>query len=133
MFGYTDVTSAKFGNGFTKIKQNTFSYANYLSNLILGRSIEEIEKNAFSSTNISSLVVPDKTKIIGDNAFEYTPIKSLVIGTGCEEIGMYAFAHTNELEAIVSNAKVAPKLNNSFNICKGFGKLIYPIGSDYSS
>jgi len=87
----------------TAIGEGAFRWSNATS-ITLPESIETIKMQAFgSSTNLTSINMPEKLVTIGDYAFSSTGLTSLTLPAGVQEIGNNAFFTCKALESITLN------------------------------
>ena len=110
-----------------KSVENIYSYAfANTANLNEGFSIEngsilkKIDKNAFETSKIASLVLPATVTEIGAMAFKDSNIKEITLSRDLTLIGAYAFYNCQNLVTVnESNVSGIVKLmNNAFEACK---------------
>ena len=64
--------------------------------MTLGSGLATIGVDAFSSTSLSSVIIPDSVTTIGDNTFGFiSTLTSVTLGTGLVTIGGGAFTGTS--------------------------------------
>lgn len=66
------------------------------------QSVEKIGENAFQSSRLSAIILPDSLREIGPQAFAhcFTDLTSLDIPQGVEKIGEGAFSHCSKLKTV---------------------------------
>lgn len=74
-------------------------------------SVTAIDNFAFSSSNISSILISDSIKKIGDMAFRDTPLSKITIGKSVSVIGDGAFADCTSLDSIICLADIPPHIS----------------------
>lgn len=80
-----------------QIGYSTFGYNTSLQKLTLGPSVRRIEEMAFSSCDISDLVIPGNVSFVGENAFSFNKnLKSLVVEEGVEQVYSFCFSNTGD-------------------------------------
>jgi hypothetical protein len=73
---------------------------NRVANLVIpatiwGDPVISIRSEAFKSTNLTSVTIPDSVISIGDSAFRDNPLTSVKIGKGIKSIGSYVFMNNS--------------------------------------
>jgi hypothetical protein len=93
-------------NSVTHIGERAFFGTPLLSSLILGDSVIGIDKEAFASTKLSSVVIPNSVKTIGSSAFYVTPLTSVTFGNSVTDIGKYAFSTTKLTSVLIPDSVI---------------------------
>lgn len=95
--------------------------------------ITQIGRAAFSGSSISgALVIPDDVKYIWDYAFSSTNISSLVLAPGVEIIGHYVFYNCSSLSGTLSLPEVLRYIGgDAFSSCGFSGNLVLPNSLEY--
>ena len=79
----------------TELGRGAFSNAAALATVELSHSLKEIPDEAFSSSGLTSIDIPDSVERIGDKAFhadaEESNLASITFGSGLKSIGRLAF------------------------------------------
>lgn len=120
-----------FPEKVTKIRAQAFHKTLLSGALIIPNDVVEIEIEAFSYTNISSLQLPPKLRILGDVAFEHCNYLggTLTLPETLEEIGYGCFTQCTMLGG---NLTIPSKLKGipaqCFSSCSFSGDLIIPEG-----
>ncbi len=99
-YNCTQLEVVELGSGASLqvIEKRAFSGCSSLVEIELVDTIESIEDEAFYSTNISDIVIPDSVVSIGERAFSgMNSLLTITLGTGIESIEESAFAQNNEL------------------------------------
>ena len=127
--------------GMTKIGNKCFYDCSQLTNITLPSTLKEIGDNAFSNTNITTIIIPEGvTKIgnncfnncsqltnitlpsslkeIGDNAFSNTKITTIIIPEGVTKIGNYCFYDCSQLTNIILPSSLKEIGDNAFSNTK---------------
>ena len=93
--------------GVGSVPDRSYLGCSRLSNLTLEEGITSIGNNAFSSTSVTNVKIPDSVKKIGKSAFEFCKdLKVLTIGKGVETIEDYAFQNSSFLDNVYISAGV---------------------------
>lgn len=98
----TLLKKATISNGLTEILEGAFFGCNKLSEIIIPQNIVKIEKNAFRSTGIQTLVFAESSRLayIGNSAFAASNISQLTIPKSVMQIMDNAFASCMNLENV---------------------------------
>lgn len=108
-----------FGNSVKKIpagicyikKLANGSELDYIRNITIGNSVEEIGAEAFRECRLlKSITIPDSVKIIRESAFNETYLDDLTLGNGLETIEDLAFKNLKVKEVVLPESviNVAP-------------------------
>ena len=110
------------------IPDNAFKYKKSLYYFNFPEKVIEIGKYAFSGSSISgALVIPDDVRCIWDDAFSSTNISSLVLAHGIEIIGSCVFANCGSLSGSLILPEVLKYIgSNTFMDCGFNGNLVLP-------
>ena len=141
--GNTTITSfneLQYFTGLTSIANNAFNGCTGLASVVIPSNVEVIGANAFTSTSITKIVIPDNVTIIGDgafngcsvlgsvtlspaliiigtSAFSSTPISKMVIPGNVTEIGNDAFANCTNLTVLTVGNSVTKIGASAFAGC----------------
>lgn len=74
-----DITSVVIEDGVTSVSKYAFAYDESITDVVLGKDIEELGKGSFSETKITSIILPEGLKRIGALSFTDTKITELTI------------------------------------------------------
>ena len=97
---YLSNTHAVIPEGVTKIGENSFS-SSQISSVIIPEGVEEIAFGAFRNCRyLLKVQLPNSLRIIGQQAFAATGLVSLHIPDGVTEIGLAAFFNSRDLRSI---------------------------------
>ncbi|MCR5130411.1 MAG: leucine-rich repeat protein, partial [Prevotella sp.] len=141
--GNTTITSfneLQYFTSLTSIANNAFNGCTGLASVVIPSNVEVIGSNAFTSTSITKIVIPDNVTEIGDgafngcsglgsvtlspsliiigtNAFSCTPISRMVIPGNVTEIGNGAFANCTNLAVLTVGNSVTKIGADAFAGC----------------
>jgi len=80
----------------TVIGEQAFYGVDYITEVVMGNNIYEIERSAFSNcVNLQKVTLNNNLKNISHHAFYKTKIESIVIPQSVKKMGMYVFSSTN--------------------------------------
>ena len=100
--------------GVTTIGEGSFSYCFKLDSFNIPNSVTSIENNAFGSTILSTINIPDNVVSIGADAFVLCrQATSATIGSSVTEIGSEAFAYCKNLTSLTCKASIPPTIADS--------------------
>lgn len=74
-----DITSVIIEDGVTSVSKCAFAYEESITNVVLGKDIEELGERSFTETSITSIILPEGLKRIGALSFTDTKITELNI------------------------------------------------------
>ena len=100
------VPISAIGNSVTSISDSAFS-STQLTEVVIPDSVTNIGKYAFRDTHIpsksklTSVVIPDSVTSIGAGAFQDTKLTSVVIPSSMTTIGGWAFSNTNLTSVVI--------------------------------
>ena len=93
--------SVNFLNGARKVWDDDFAGCTNLKTVNLGNTMEEIGKNAFRRTAITSLNLPSSLTTLNDYAFSSNNnLSEIKFSNGLKTIGRFAFAYAGGLKTI---------------------------------
>ena len=125
----------KYFTGVTSIDNNAFYSSNIVS-ITIPNSVTSIGYNAFETCkSLTSITIPNSITSIGFAAFEgCTSLTSITIPDSVTSIDSNAFGNCSKLKEITCLATTAPSIMEYtfFNI-RTYGFLKIPAGSNYSS
>ena len=78
-------------------------------------SVTSIGEGAFSSNQLTSVVIPNSVTSIGDRAFSYNQLTSVVIPSSVTSIGDRAFSGNYGLTSVVISKALYNKRGDAFN------------------
>ena len=96
---------------------NAFAECPDLTSVSLPNSMRYIEYNAFRSSGISTLRVPDNVFLVSEGAFNSCPnLKTVTLGSGVTTITGSVFYNTPALERVICKADTPPTIQeNTFD------------------
>ena len=114
------------GSNITKIGEKAFHKCSELKEFTIPETVKSIDKNAFSESGLTSIIIPGSVKKIGDSAFEgCTHLMEAKLEYGVQELGRRVFKRCISLESLTIPTSVEVLgdfiLNNLY-----YG--IYPLG-----
>ena len=83
-----------------EIKDYAFNNRSDITQITIGKNVKRIGIQAFGSTNISTVALPEGLTTIADRAFYATKLQSISIPASVETVGMQAFHSCNELARV---------------------------------
>lgn len=110
----------------TKIGERSF-YRRHVTSVTVPPTINEIKSGAFEYSNITSIALTDKLRIVGDNAFKNCPLKSVYLGK-VTSIGMGAFEWCSSLETVVLSPRLRKIEQDTFRWCRSLKAIELPEG-----
>lgn len=101
-------------NSLTTINEGTFSDCGSLYNISIPNTITNIERSAFANCeSLTSIIIPDSVVKIEFGAFSMCmSLTSITIGQSVDTIESCAFDHCSNLTEIITNAAIAPAIDN---------------------
>ena len=119
-------------NGTGTIPERAFLGCEGLSVLNLEEGVTAIGKNAFSTTAITNLKIPDSVTLIGQSAFEFCMgLKVITIGNGVKTIGDYAFQNCSYLDSVYISRGVETIGYRAFYRCPRVASITFEIPSGW--
>ena len=120
--GYVDFE--RYDCGEATCLSNEFDEATGTGVAVFSNSIKSISGTAYSSGNLTSLLLPQSLQYIGDDAFKHcSQITNLVLNDGLESIGSEAFAYCSQLEQVRIPESVVEMGVNPFAGCENLSKF----------
>lgn len=129
IFQMRGVRNVIIPEGFTSISSCAFQSCKTLETVSLPNSLQKIEGNAFSFTNLTTITIPSTVTHIDVNAFYDSSLRSLIIAQGSElqRIGKSAFASTNIEEVDLRNARKLKEIGKAaFSYCDELVRAYIP-------
>ena len=80
------------------------------------KPVTEIAKDAFKSSSVSDIVIPNTVKKIGNGAFSYSSVKSFSIPDSVTEMGEEAFK-SSDIETVTISGSIKKIPANAFGYC----------------
>lgn len=101
-------------------------------NTIIPNDVLKIEYNAFESSNIESITIPNSVKSIGGFAFQRcTNLSSVTIGSSVEVIGERAFQGCSSLTSITIPRSVNSVIMGAFSGCSSLASIVVEDGNTF--
>ena len=118
------------GYPVTKIGENAFKSSS-LTNITIPNSVTSIGNYAFSSSSLKSIDIPESVTSIGDYAFYHCKsLNSVNIPSNVTSLGSYVFGYCSSLTSV--NLKEPTQLTTipdyAFYECKGLTDIVLPKG-----
>ena len=119
--------------GLKIISESCFVGCSSLKEITLTEGLEEIERGAFSSSSLESIVIPDRVKKL--NGFYHCKnLKTVAIGRGVQEIGSSAFGECTALTTVIGGDNVGKIGTKAFENCTSLtnisiGKKLQVVGN----
>lgn len=112
------------------IGNSAFYRAEKLNEVVVPSSVITIEDGAFSSSNISHIVLPDSVKTIGDSVFSYCDrLYDISLGNGIEAIGSGAFSNCGSIDYINIPASVIYIGDYVFDGCSELERIVVDVNN----
>jgi len=112
--------------GITTIENISFGCCKQLTNIILPKSLKEINNNFFSSTGITTINIPEGVTRIGNNCFSNCKqLTNVILPSSLIELGNCVFRNTSITSIIIPEGLT--KIGyNCFEYCKQLTNVILP-------
>ena len=126
---------ASIGTAFERLGKEGSGFTFSFDEFKYFTGVTSIDDNAFSTSNIVSITIPNSVTSIGNYAFYgCSSLTSITIPNSVTSIRGSAFSNCSKLNEITCLATTAPSIMSpTFKNIKQNGTLRYPSGSDYSS
>ena len=125
--GCTSLESIKIPPKMDFIYTGAFHNCKNISSFCVPIGINTINSDSFSGCeNLENVTLPSSLIIIGDNAFSSTGIKSITLPNGLERIGMSAFENCYSLKRISIPNSVTTINNYAFRNCVALEEINIP-------
>ncbi len=111
----SNITNIKIGRGVITLGTELFMNSPLMTSIELPDSLKHIDTNAFTTSNIDSLVIPDSVETINAYAFSSAHAVSITVGSGVETIGQGAFDNCNNLTSLVFKGKTLAEVQSMTN------------------
>lgn len=101
--GNKNITSVTINNGIQTIGDGAFAYIPNLTTVDMSnnKTLTTIGNDAFTSSKVSTITIPDSVTSIGNDAFAYNSnLSSINLGSSLTSIGSEAFASDSQLTSI---------------------------------
>ncbi|MBP3299645.1 MAG: leucine-rich repeat domain-containing protein [Muribaculaceae bacterium] len=113
------------GRNLTEIGEFAFSGCRTLKNITLGNKLIALQEEAFSSTSITSLALPESLEILGIRAFnDCRSLKEIVVPGKVTDVGNYCFFGCQVIESITLGKNVRYIGEYAFRNCPALTSLI---------
>ncbi|MEX1819626.1 leucine-rich repeat domain-containing protein [Metamycoplasma hominis] len=124
-------TKVTIPSSIKEIGRRAFSGCTNLEEVSLNEGLEKIGDEAFSNTNIESIIIPDSVKEIGRRAFSSCKnLEEVSLNEGLEKIGAEAFNHTN-IESITIPGSIKEIGYSAFSDCENLKEIILNEGLEW--
>ena len=111
----------------TSIGAKAFYRCRNLSNIVIGKNVTAIGERAFSSTNISSVTIPDGVSVISEGLFQgCTNLRSATLSNSTSTIGRYAFSGCSNLQGFTIPESVSSIEYGAFEDCTNLLSITIP-------
>lgn len=120
------VKSVNIPDTVVSIGDYAFCQCQSLNDVINSSSLQSIGRNAFQTTNLKGIWLPDGLKEIGYKAFSYTPLRRISIPDSVETLGGWAFHLCSLLEEVELPSGLKALPNGAFYGCTGIKSLRIP-------
>ena len=122
----TGLTNVVLGSSLTNISKQAFSGCINLSSVSISNSVIAIETNAFTGcSSLAGITIPDSVTNIGSGAFFWcTNLAYVTIGTNVNTIGSLAFACCTRLTSLVIPDSVTNLSRSAFESCSSLTNVI---------
>lgn len=111
----SNILGVKLGRGVTSIGTETFMNSPQLLVIKIPDTVERIQTNAFTTSNLPVVDIPDSVTTIDDYAFSGSYIQSITLGSGVESIGQGAFDNCSYLTSLVFEGKTLEEVEEMEN------------------
>ena len=128
------IKSIVIGNGITSVGKRAFSTTDATS-ITIPDTVTMLDQQAFAdNVCLEEIVIPNSVTKIGASAFEMCGLKSIVIPNGITTIEGYTFWRCSDLSTVVLPDSVTSIGDGAFMECEGSGiqlpKKLVSIGKD---
>lgn len=129
VFSY--IRSVVIGEFVTHVNSSIFGTL-YLENVIIKEGLDEISDGLFSGArNLTHIELPSTIRRIGENAFRSTGLKDLILPNSVVYIGASAFAQNKSLQSIKLSENVDTIESSAFKECNSIKKITIPSSVKY--
>ena len=113
-------------NSVTSIGSRAFDGCKGLTSVIIPNSVKTIDRNAFRSSGLTSVIIPNSVVTIGDEAFEdCRSLTSATIDNGISAIGNAVFKNSGITSMAIPNSVISIG-GESFLGCRGLTSVTIP-------
>jgi hypothetical protein len=121
----TGLTNVVLGSSLTNISKQAFSGCTNLSSVSISNSVIAIETNAFTGcSSLAGITIPNNVTSIGSGAFyRCTSLTNVTIGTNVTTIGSLAFACCTNLTGLVIPDSVTNLSRSAFDSCSSLAQV----------
>ena len=126
-FMNTGLTSITLPDAVTSIGNSTFEDCSSLASVAFGASMTRIGSRAFKTCNaLESIEIPDRVTTIGDEAFMSTSISSIVIPNSVTSMGRSTFYDCKSLSSVTLGPSLSGIGANAFGLCESLKSIDIP-------
>lgn len=112
---FYSLKEVQLGNDVKKIGKEAFSGSSKLATINFPAQLESIGENAFSSTDLQIVRLPDTVTSVGANAFAYcSSLRDVVLSAGLTELASGVFNCANNITRIVVPASLKKAADDNF-------------------
>ena len=111
----------------TRIKAQAFYHCSGINSVTLGNNVNTIQEDAFYSSSLTSIVIPNSVTYIGYAAFYgCVNLTSVIIPDNITEIYQYTFSGCTNLKSVVLGKNLTKIDKQAFYKCSNLSSIIIP-------